>query len=198
MTYSLAVAAGCAAINYLRLARAETGRSRAAMAIGFTTTALWAFANAVYVIADLGTVPPLRTIGNVCSVVAALSLPIGLQVLAPLVTGAERFRRFIDVATVAGATFALTWIYVLAPVMDVTGDGMQAPPRGSGVSAAGDLGYVYGEATRQVRPSAPTEQGGYLRIWRRAGDGRWQLALDLTITEPPAAGGESQDSKDMP
>ena len=60
-------------------------------------------------------------------------------------------------------------------------------PRGDGVSAAGDLGYVYGEATRTAKPGAPTERGGYLRLWRRDESGHWQLALDLTITEPPAA-----------
>lgn len=63
-------------------------------------------------------------------------------------------------------------------------DALTYAPRGAGVSAAGDLGYVYGDATRQASPQAPPEQGGYLRIWRRAADGRWQLALDLTLTEP--------------
>jgi ketosteroid isomerase-like protein len=77
-------------------------------------------------------------------------------------------------------------------------DALTYTPRGAGVSAAGDLGYIYGEATRQVRPTAPAERGGYLRIWRRADDGRWQLALDLTITAPPAAAGQSPDSQDMP
>lgn len=66
-------------------------------------------------------------------------------------------------------------------------------PSGEGVSAAGDLGYIYGEATRQTRPDRPIERGGYLRIWRRDRDGRWQLALDLTITAPAAPA-----SKDTP
>ncbi|HEY8378478.1 MAG TPA: nuclear transport factor 2 family protein, partial [Nannocystis sp.] len=69
-------------------------------------------------------------------------------------------------------------------------DALTYVPRGAGVSAAGDLGYVWGEATRKVRPTAPPEQGGYLRIWRRGEDGRWQLALDLTVTTPPAAAPE--------
>lgn len=64
-------------------------------------------------------------------------------------------------------------------------DALGFTPRGQGVSAAGDLGYVYGEATRTAKPGAPAERGGYLRLWRRDQDGRWQLALDLTITEPP-------------
>lgn len=64
-------------------------------------------------------------------------------------------------------------------------DTLTFTPQGAGVSRAGDLGYVYGAATRQAGPQAPVESGGYLRIWRRASDGRWQLALDLTITAPP-------------
>ncbi|MCY1056174.1 nuclear transport factor 2 family protein [Nannocystis sp. SCPEA4] len=57
-------------------------------------------------------------------------------------------------------------------------------PRGDGVSAAGDLGYVWGDATRVIKPGAAVERGGYLRLWRRDDSGHWQLALDLTITEP--------------
>lgn len=64
-------------------------------------------------------------------------------------------------------------------------DALTFTPQGAGVSRAGDLGYIYGAATRQPGPKAPVEAGGYLRIWRRAKDGRWQLALDLTITAPP-------------
>lgn len=64
-------------------------------------------------------------------------------------------------------------------------DTLTFTPKAAAVSRAGDLGYVYGDATRQASPQAPVEAGGYLRIWRRAKDGRWQLALDLTITAPP-------------
>ncbi len=71
-------------------------------------------------------------------------------------------------------------------------DALTFTPKGAAVSRAGDLGYVYGEATRQAGPQAPVEAGGYLRIWRRAKDGRWQLALDLTITAPPPKAPEGQ------
>ncbi len=66
-------------------------------------------------------------------------------------------------------------------------DTLTFTPQGAGVSRAGDLGYVHGAVTRKAGPQAPVEEGGYLRIWRRAKDGRWQLALDLTITAPPPA-----------
>jgi ketosteroid isomerase-like protein len=78
-------------------------------------------------------------------------------------------------------------------------DALTYTRRGDGVSAAGDLGYVYGEATRTVKPDSPAERGGYLRVWRRDEAGRWQLALDLTITEPQTqAALESHDAKHQP
>lgn len=64
-------------------------------------------------------------------------------------------------------------------------DAMTFTPKDYGVSAAGDLGFVYGDATRQTKPTAPVERGGYLRIWRRGPDGRWRVVLDLTLTERP-------------
>ena len=41
---------------------------------------------------------------------------------------------------------------------------------GSGVSAAADLGYTYGTVG---------EKGNYVRIWRKAVDGKWRLVLDV-------------------
>lgn len=71
--------------------------------------------------------------------------------------------------------------------------------RGDGVSAAGDLGFAYGEATRTVKPGTPPELGGYLRLWRRDAEGRWQLTLDLTVTEPqPKAALDDHDAKHQP
>lgn len=78
---------------------------------------------------------------------------------------------------VFGASAAQTALLARADVLTYT-------PRGSGISAAGDLGFIYGDATRQVTPGAPLEKGGYLRIWRRTADGTWQVAVDLTITAP--------------
>lgn len=49
------------------------------------------------------------------------------------------------------------------------------------VSEAGDLGYVYGIA----RAAEGGEAAGYLRVWRRAGDENWEIALDVA-TVPPA------------
>lgn len=83
-------------------------------------------------------------------------------------------------------SFPLTGKDAVQTAMLARADVLTYTPKGAAVSAAGDLGYVYGEATRQVGPQTPVERGGYLRIWRRAADGRWQVALDLTITAPPA------------
>lgn len=54
--------------------------------------------------------------------------------------------------------------------------------RGSGVSAAGDLGYTYGMA-RRGEASAP-----YVRVWEKGKDGSWKVVLDVgKLQEPPAA-----------
>ena len=42
---------------------------------------------------------------------------------------------------------------------------------GSGISASGDLGYVYGTAVSNGK------KDNYLRIWRREGK-EWKLALE--------------------
>jgi ketosteroid isomerase-like protein len=49
------------------------------------------------------------------------------------------------------------------------------------VSRSGDLGYSYGTYELKSKPSdeKPTEQGNYLRIWKRQGD-TWRIVLDLT------------------
>jgi ketosteroid isomerase-like protein len=55
-------------------------------------------------------------------------------------------------------------------------------PAAGAVSKAGDLGYTYGPYALLTEPGGrqATETGDYLRIWRRAGNGEWQVALDLT------------------
>jgi ketosteroid isomerase-like protein len=50
------------------------------------------------------------------------------------------------------------------------------------VAASGDLGYVYGVMERV--PDGV--KAAFLRIWRRAADGRWRLALDLFDPFPAA------------
>jgi len=49
------------------------------------------------------------------------------------------------------------------------------------VSAAGDLGYVYGT----VRPTGDPDAAGYLRVWRRLPGGEWRIALDVTTVPSP-------------
>jgi ketosteroid isomerase-like protein len=61
-------------------------------------------------------------------------------------------------------------------------DELSFEPAGGGIASTGDLAYTYGKATRKAGPQAPARDGGYLRIWRRSGDGVWQLALELTST----------------
>jgi ketosteroid isomerase-like protein len=51
--------------------------------------------------------------------------------------------------------------------------------QGSGVSAAGDLGYVYGTSAR----GNPAETGVYVRVWQRQPGGSWKLALDVMNLE---------------
>jgi ketosteroid isomerase-like protein len=57
--------------------------------------------------------------------------------------------------------------------------------QGSGVSAAGDLGYVYGKADRKD----PHQSGVYLRVWQRQPGGTWKLALDVMKLEMVRAEG---------
>ena len=59
--------------------------------------------------------------------------------------------------------------------------GVTWEPAGSGVSKAGDLGYVYGTASRK----APQESGVFMRVWQRQPGGAWKLALDVTNLEAP-------------
>lgn len=66
-------------------------------------------------------------------------------------------------------------------------DTLSFTPTGAEIAASGDLGYSYGEADRKAGPSAPTEAGGYLRVWRRSERGVWQVALELHSMPAPAA-----------
>lgn len=53
--------------------------------------------------------------------------------------------------------------------------GLTWEAQGSGVSAAGDFGYIYGTAKRK----APEETGPYLRVWQRQPGGGWKISLDV-------------------
>lgn len=52
----------------------------------------------------------------------------------------------------------------------------------TGAARSGDLGYVYGtfEARANAADAKPTEQGHYLRIWKRQASGKWRVVLDIT------------------
>lgn len=49
-------------------------------------------------------------------------------------------------------------------------------PMKGGVSAAGDLGYAYGTYERKGERA---ESGSYLRVWERAPESGWRLALEV-------------------
>jgi len=57
--------------------------------------------------------------------------------------------------------------------------GVSWEAQGSGVSAAGDLGYVYGTTARKD----PRQAGVYLRVWQRPPGGAWKVALDVVKLE---------------
>jgi len=55
-------------------------------------------------------------------------------------------------------------------------------PAFAGVSRAGDLAYTYGVAeVAPQAPAAPVERRSYARIWRMDSDGRWSLAVDVSL-----------------
>jgi ketosteroid isomerase-like protein len=56
-------------------------------------------------------------------------------------------------------------------------------PAGAAASANGDVGYTHGRA-RSPGADPVADPNGYLRIWRRDGEGTWRLALDLADVPP--------------
>jgi ketosteroid isomerase-like protein len=44
---------------------------------------------------------------------------------------------------------------------------------------SGDLGYTWGNYSFAARPNAKAEQGFYVRVWVRARDAQWKVALDV-------------------
>jgi hypothetical protein len=51
-------------------------------------------------------------------------------------------------------------------------------PLGSGVARSEDLGYTWGRYQRAAEAGAAAEEGFYLRAWRRAPAGSWQLVIE--------------------
>lgn len=57
-------------------------------------------------------------------------------------------------------------------------------PSGSGISASGDLGYVYGTyQTKNNDPTKKMDEGNFLRIWQKRG-GVWLMVLDVASAFP--------------
>jgi ketosteroid isomerase-like protein len=61
-------------------------------------------------------------------------------------------------------------------------------PLKADVSRSGDLGYAFGTYAVKEKPedAKPSEQGSYVRIWKKHG-GRWRVVLDVTNPARPAA-----------
>ena len=59
-------------------------------------------------------------------------------------------------------------------------------PLKSDISQSGELGYTYG--SYQLRdastPTVTTEQGYYVRVWKRRNDGKWKVVLETTSPIP--------------
>jgi ketosteroid isomerase-like protein len=51
------------------------------------------------------------------------------------------------------------------------------------VSLSGDLGYAYGiyESRDKATDSKPSEQGNYVRIWKRQPNQQWKIVVDVTV-----------------
>jgi ketosteroid isomerase-like protein len=55
------------------------------------------------------------------------------------------------------------------------------------VSPSGDLGYAYGiyESRDKATDSKPSEQGNYVRIWKRQSNHQWKIVVDVTVPVRP-------------
>ncbi|HKQ52157.1 MAG TPA: nuclear transport factor 2 family protein, partial [Pyrinomonadaceae bacterium] len=60
-------------------------------------------------------------------------------------------------------------------------------PAKAEVSRSGDLGYTYGAYALKAADEKSSEEGNYLRIWKRQADGKWRVVLDLLSPIPPPA-----------
>jgi len=60
-----------------------------------------------------------------------------------------------------------------------------ASPARAFTSAAGDLGWSYGEYRYVHAGAGRRETGHYVRIWTRDGTGPWRLLLDVVAPRPP-------------
>ena len=56
------------------------------------------------------------------------------------------------------------------------------------VEYLGDVAYEVGAYTMKIEPEggqATTDQGKYMVVWKREGDGPWKLAVDMWNTNTP-------------
>ncbi len=66
--------------------------------------------------------------------------------------------------------------------------GLTWQPAKAEVSRSGDLGYTYGAYEFKAADGKSSEEGNYLRIWKRqGGGGKWEVVLDLLNPIPPPA-----------
>ena len=110
-------AAGCYAVaGLLRLARGTSGRLRAGWAVGAASSGLLATAYLIYTCdALLGRAPSTPNVPDLLSLAAAgVAMVAVLLVSPPLSDAVARLTLTLDVATVAGALYALAWQFVLA------------------------------------------------------------------------------------
>lgn len=71
---------------------------------------------------------------------------------------------------------------------------LTAHPQAVGAARSGDLGWAWGEGRRAAPAGGAGEATdlSWLRIWRRAEDGAWRIAVDVTLPVPvEEAGGGS-------
>lgn len=57
-------------------------------------------------------------------------------------------------------------------------------PTGAEVSRSGDLGYTYGAGEFGPHAGVLGDSASYVRVWRRGGDGRWKMALEIVLPAP--------------
>lgn len=55
-------------------------------------------------------------------------------------------------------------------------------PLKGAIARLADLGYTYG--SYELKSADASEKGHYLRVWKRASDGRWMLVMDVTSPTP--------------
>jgi ketosteroid isomerase-like protein len=78
-------------------------------------------------------------------------------------------------------TFPVIGREAVAAALDGKTEASTWQPAKAEVARSGDLGYAYGTYQLKAGPAdeKPTEQGNYMRIWKRQG-GQWRVVLDVT------------------